>query len=186
MNRARGLLLSGLLILLVFAAVVVLAGRIEDSEFATELVNQYGYLGVYLIAVASGFNILIPIPAPTFVPIFTAAGLPLYGIIAFMVLGTTTADLLAFYVGRVGKRFTEGKDIEWLEKIETYAKHRRPLVLPSVFLWAAFMPLPNELILIPLALLGFRLRFLILPLLLGTVIHITLLAMGAEGLAGLV
>lgn len=106
-TKSRTLSILGLVLLIgvVFAAVLYVATQILNSQEAQALVQQYGYLGVVVIAFIGGLNLFVPIPAPTFTPIFLAGGLSLPWIILWLVIGTTLADLLAFFFGRLGRLY---------------------------------------------------------------------------------
>lgn len=155
---------------------------LATNDLVTTLAQDFGWFGIFAVSVMAGFNIVFPIPAPAFVPIFVEAGFTLPTIIAIMVLGTTCADLAAFYFGTVGKQYLETKKEQpkWYVKLVEFSSKYRYLALPVVFFFAAFAPMPNELILAPLGLAGYKLYQLVLPLILGTVIHITILAYGAS------
>lgn len=162
------------LVLLAFYA----ASYIENSEAAQRLIETYGVLGIFALAFISGLNLVVPIHAATFTPIFTAAGFGLPLVILILVLGTTLADLLSYGLGRWGRRATNDGMTKVREKVDVFARDHRKLIIPGVFLYAAFVPFPNEAILIPLGLMGFRLWAIFVPLILGTVINQTLFALG--------
>ncbi len=148
--------------------------------------QEFGYLGVVITAFIAGLNAIVPVPAGSFVPIFVAAGLAMPLIIVALVIGTMLADLLAFYIGMKGRELT----IEDYPRVLAFTNWLRRdtdrYIIPGVFLYAAFSPLPNELILVPLAIAGVRLRVLILPLLVGTIVYQTAFALGAQSLFTLV
>lgn len=177
---------KGIGLLVIFLLLVTLISYTIQNEGLQEFIAQFGYAGILILAYISGLNLLVPIPAPTFVPLFTASGFPIELVIATMVIGTTLADLTGFFLGIWGKTIVERKHLVWYERFTLFANKHEKLVQPGVFLFAAFFPLPNELFLIPLGLAGFRLRRLLLPLILGTIIHISLLAIGFDTLARLV
>ena len=96
-------------LLSVFGGALYFADYVKESEQAKALVDQFGYFGIFIISVVAGLNLFVPIPAPTFVPIFTAAGYPFLGIILIMVIGTTIADLIGYFIGLIGKNYAENK-----------------------------------------------------------------------------
>ena len=172
-----------LFILLLLYTVVQLTTFVSGNETAQNLVADWGYLGVLIVSFIAGINALVPIPAGTFVPIFTEAGLYLPLIVVALVVGTTLADLLAFSIGYFGKKVAEKKYpervtnfISWLQKQD------EKKIMGTVFLYSSFSPFANELILVPLALMGIRFKTIIVPLLLGTVVYQTLFAYGIDNL----
>ena len=173
---------AGLLAILILVLIVLTANQLTQDEQARQLVNNFGYLGVVVISFIAGLNAIVPVPAGSFVPIFTAAGLELPLIIIGLIIGTTLADLLAWYIGVLGRKLT----IDNYPRLATFVRRVRGqhiwFVIGFVFIYASVAPLPNEVILVPLALTGIRLRVLIIPLLLGTIIYNTILALTAQSL----
>ena len=176
----------GIIAVLVVVIITALfaAQYIENSATAQVFVSNLGYVGVTIIAVVAGLNVILPIPAFTLTPIFTAAGLGMTGIILALALGTLIADILGFLFGNWSREHIYKhypKVIGFLEKIYIKKPH---LIVPVIFLYAAFMPFPNEVLVIPLALLKVRLQVLIVPLFLGNIIHQAIYAYGMQGIFG--
>ena len=165
-----------------FALIVFGAFSFADqlSEFSTvrSFLSSYGYLAVLLIALVAGLNAVVPVPAATFVPVFTEAGLEFPFIILMLVIGTTIADMIGYALGRVSRDYVEEKYPRTYLRLRAIHDRNQRWMLPAIAFYAAFVPLPNELILIPLALMGFRLRTILVPLIIGTTINQTLLAYG--------
>ncbi len=171
------------IVLVLLYAIVQITTFVSSNTAAQTLVSDWGYLGVLIISFIAGINALVPIPAGTFVPIFTEAGLYLPLIVVVLVIGTTLADLLAFSIGFFGKKVAENnypdkfvRCIHWLEQ------QNEQKIIGVVFLYASFSPFANEILLVPLALMGIKLRTIIAPLLLGTVVYQTLFAYGIDNL----
>ena len=65
----------------------------------------------------------------------------------------------------------------------TWLQHGRAhYVAPIIFIYASVAPFPNELLLVPLALAGIKLRVLIIPLIVGTIFYQTAFAIGIQNL----
>jgi membrane protein YqaA with SNARE-associated domain len=100
-------------------------------------------------------------------------------------LGMTTADMITYFLARWGS--TVGKQI-WGEKL--FAKLVRirersswgPTILLLIF--ASIAPLPNETLLIPMALGGYRFWRIFPPVLIGNFIFNMLYAMGVLAVFG--
>ena len=59
-----------------------------------------------------------------------------------------------------------------MQKFFTELKQNRSkLIVPVIFLYAAFAPFPNEALLVPLGLAGIRFSTIIVPLILGNLIN---------------
>lgn len=169
-------------ILIVFIGALFFADWITSNSAAQDLVEQFGYLGILVIAFITGLNLIIPVPAAAFVPIFTAAGYSLPEIIITVVIGTTIADSVGYLIGMYGRRHVLQKYPRLIATLHTIKEKHRQWMLPFVFVYAALSPIPNEALMIPLALMGFKYRVLIIPFILGTIVNQTILAYGAQNI----
>ena len=167
-----------LFLVLILVGSFFLAAHIQDNASARHLVEQFGYGGILLISIIAGLNLFVPIPAGAFTPIYVAAGFPLLLIILTITIGTTIGDSISYLIGVGGRHITKHAHPTLQTKMQSFAHRHHHLVLPLVFLYSAFSPFPNELILIPLAIIGIRYRVLLVPLLFGTVVYETLFAYG--------
>lgn len=181
-KRTVQLLITVAAIVTIFIAAMFAASHIREDAAVIELVNQFGYLGILIVSIIAGINIIVPIPAAVFVPIFTAAGYPLWAIITTIVVGTVIADSVAYVIGRAGKESVEAHYPKTYERLLHINEHHHKWILPVVFLYATFIPIPNEALMVPLALMGFKYRVLIIPFTLGTIIFQTSLALGANSI----
>ena len=163
--------------LLIVGLAFYLADLVRTDDSARALVESYGYLGILVTAIVGGLNFIVPVPAAAFTPVFLEAGYAWFTIILLLVIGTFMADTIGYLFGRAGRRMT-GEKSKWIHKIEELTKQKPKLVVPIVFLYSSFVPLPNELILMPLGLAGFRFLTLILPLIFGNIVHQSLIAFG--------
>lgn len=171
-------ILLGVLALCAIVGSFFLAEHVANDEGAQALVGRFGYLGMFILAIIAESSFIVPIPAATFTPIFTAAGFPILGIVTTLVIGTLIADGVGYLVGLGGRHAVAHHYPTFQERIQRFARRHHHLVIPGVFLYAALAPFPNEAILIPLALVGIRFRTLFIPLLLGTIILQTALVYG--------
>jgi len=149
-----------LLILLLVA--VSLALEVPNNGELQTTIARFGYLGILIASVLSGFNILVPIPIIAFTSAFVASGLNFWAVIVTISVGLTLGDLFGYLIGNLGRGLTSGKEkkIQLIQKLEHLKErhHLAPYIL--MFLYAAFIPLPNEVLVIPLAFLGYKLRYL--------------------------
>lgn len=166
----------------IVALALFLASLAKENELIRAIVLQYGYVGVFVVALICGFNLAVPIPAAAFLPLFLASGLGFWTSILFMSLGTTAADLLAYALSRVGRNLAshslgerENKVFERIERIrEKYSWG--PIAL--LFAFAAVVPFPNEILVIPLGFLNYRLRYIFFAVFAGNFVFNTLYATG--------
>jgi len=179
MNKNLKIILQGVGLLVIIALAFYLASLASDSELVREIVSSYGYVGIFLISILSGFNFVVPIPAVAFLPLFLESSLSFWPTIFLITLGVTSADTMSYILARAGKHIASQSFGENMFKgfnrlNVTYP--RAPLVL--LFFYASFVPLPNELLLVPMALSSYRLREIIPILLVGNFVHQLLYAKG--------
>lgn len=176
------------LLFIVSAFVLLVVGALFLAQFvstnvtAQNLIADAGYLGIVIIAIIAGLNAIVPIPAATFTPLFTVAGLSLPLIIASLVIGTVIADTIGFSFGRWSRTSVAEHYPKTHDFFTSLVKTRQWLILPMVTLYASFVPFPNEAILIPLAIAGVSFYTILPALIIGNIIHQTTLALGFSSL----
>lgn len=158
-------------------------GRIAmQNEVIRELVVRYGYAGIFVVALVSGFNIIVPVPAVAFVPLFVASGMDFVATVAVIVVGVTIADMLAYALGRAGRELDVMKHAKVLKRLEAVRAKRYWSPLVMMFFYACFAPLPNEILAIPLGLMGYPALHVALPLLFGNLVFNTIASVGVRAL----
>jgi membrane protein DedA with SNARE-associated domain len=95
-----------------------------------------------------------------------------------LAIGTTCADLISYVLGHFGKTSVQTKYPEIHRKIDYFLHNKQKWVLPGIFIYSAFIPFPNELVMLPLGLMGYKLRKVIVPLLIGTAVNTTIFTLG--------
>lgn len=133
----------------------ILAGKIGGSAALQALVASWGYLALFFLAIISGFNLLVPIPAVALVPAASAAGLDPWFSALVVTAGMTISDSVSYFIGRLGREILAGKQAALLAKLEKIQKKHNAWPIWLLFLYAAVVPFPNEIILIPMAVLGY-------------------------------
>lgn len=170
------------LLLAVFGLAFFAAKITRENSFVKELVAGYGYSGIFVVAVISGFNLAVPVPAASFIPVFTAAGLNFWVTVAIIAIGVTLADSIAYLIGKTGHQLVSAQNSglsAYLEKLR--ARHSWwPIAL--LYLFAAFVPIPNEVLVIPLAFAGYKISHLLPALLLGNATFNILAGLGVINL----
>lgn len=166
----------------VITLALLLANNIQNNPELQKTVVEWGYVGVVIWGVIAGLNVVIPLPAGSFAPVFAAGGLWMPFIIIALALGTLIADYIGYAFGRWSRAGIGEKYPKLLTYYEKLVTNHHFWILPSIFLWAAFAPFPNEAIILPLAVLGIRFRFMFIPLLLGGIVHQALFSYGAQNL----
>lgn len=171
------ILLFGLIV--IFFIAYLLANLVQENETIKSIIFDFGYIGVFIVSLISGLNLIVPIPVVSFVPAFVGAGLNIWIIIFFIVIGTGIADSASYFIGKIGREFSKSVKQKTLFKYLTNMRDKyywSPIII--LFLFATFVPLPNELLLIPLGFMGYKLKHLIIPYIAGNIIFTTLTSFG--------
>lgn len=176
------LIVIGALFLLVLALSLLLGSYVLENDAAQNIVESFGYTGVAILSLISGLTPILPVPASTFTPVFEAAGLQTLWIIVALVIGVFVADTISFFFGHWSKGAVAIKFPGLFARFSSLAQKRKRVILPIMFLYASFMPLPNELIIIPLAIAGMRFKTMLAPLIIGNVVHQVVLVFGISAI----
>jgi len=167
----------GIIAAVVVAAIVI--SRIASGSLVVqETVETYGYFGVLITSVVSSLNPIVPIPIVTFVPVFLSAGLSFWLIVVAIAFGVTLGDTIGYFIGRAGFAILSDHMEEYMVKIKEWRKKHPRMPLGILFIYTLIAPAPNELLVIPLALAGYRLAHILPILLVGNLIFNTVLALG--------
>lgn len=157
-----------------------------ENEAVQNLLATGGYLGAFLFSFINGFNVLIPIVTPSFVPALTAAGLDPYLTIFIMAVGMTIADSIVFFLARVGRAHISSSIVRVTDSLVAVGETRHWLPLVILFAWVSAMPLPNELVVIPLGLLGYQ-AYRVLPIVaVGNLAFNAIIGLGLVNISGLI
>jgi membrane protein YqaA with SNARE-associated domain len=183
MKQNVKLVSSFILIVLIFVGVLFAANSLSDNPALLETIADFGYVGVLVTAIIAGLNTFVPLPAATFTTLFLNSGLDLYLIIVVLALGTLIADFIGFMLGYISRDLVLRKYPKIYSFATNIQENKQHLIIPVVILYAAFVPFPNEAILIPLALAGTSFKTLLLPLIIGNIIHQVVLIYSIGGIS---
>lgn len=129
------------------------------------IVQSYGYAGAFLISIFGNFTIFFPVPFTITIYAFGATLNPLLlGVVCG--LGSTIGEFSAYLVGRGGRELIEER---YGRRLESAKRLVQRYGMPVIFLFAA-LPLPDDLILIPLGMLKYSLRKALMAAFLGKVV----------------
>jgi len=136
-------------------------------------VSSYGYAGAFLISIFGNFTIFLPVPFAIVIYAFGAnpsISPLLLGLVCG--LGATVGEFTAYLIGRGGRELIDERYGRRLEGAKALVQRYGMLV---IFLFAA-LPLPDDLILIPLGMLRYSLRKALAAAFLGKVAMCTAIA----------
>lgn len=140
--------------LAVIGGVVAIQTHDSTSARIVELVESGGYIGVGGASILSGFNLAFPIPIIHFFPSFVAAGLNPLATVTLIATGMTVGDAIGVGIGVMTRRTVRPPDTRlsrWIGRM--YSENPRR-VWAALVGYAALVPLPNELFVLPLSYLG--------------------------------
>jgi uncharacterized membrane protein YdjX (TVP38/TMEM64 family) len=136
-----------------------------------ELVKNYGYLGAFTVTLLGNATIFIPIP---FALVIYFCGHFLNPLILGLITGkaSTIGELSAYIAGRGGRKVIEAKYGHRLDSVRKLIDRYGMLV---IFLFA-LLPLPDDLLLIPLGMIKYDIRKLITAMFFGKTIMCLVIA----------
>lgn len=137
----------------------------------SNLVATYGYTGAFLISIFGNFTLFFPVPYVITIYAFGATLNPILLGVACG-LGSTIGEFSAYFVGRGGRRVIDEK---YGKQLETAKMLVQTHGMAIIFLFAV-LPLPDDLILIPLGMLRYSLKKAIVAMFAGKLIMCTAVA----------
>lgn len=126
------------------------------------LVLDYGYIGIFFISIIGNISIVIPVP---FVLVIYAFGSILNPILLGLAggIGSTIGEFPSYLVGRGGRVILNEKQRTRLDRIEKLVEKHGLLL---IFLFA-LLPLPDDILLIPLGMMKYDWRKILLGMFFG-------------------
>jgi membrane protein YqaA with SNARE-associated domain len=137
----------------------------------TTLVTNYGYLGAFLISLFGNFTIFFPVPFTITIYVFGATLNPLLlGLVCGV--GSTIGEFSAYLVGLGGRRVLDEKYGDRLESAKLLVQRYG---MAAIFLFA-LLPLPDDLILVPMGMLRYDLVKAMTAMFIGKTLMCTIVA----------
>jgi len=136
-----------------------------------DIVANYGYMGAFLISIFGNFTVFFPVPFVVTIYAFGATLNPLLLGLACGI-GSTIGEFSAYLIGRGGRRVI---DERYGKRLETAKLLVQKYGMTIIFLFAV-LPLPDDLILIPLGMLKYSLKRAMTAMFLGKFIMCTVVA----------
>lgn len=142
--------------------------------WAKEVIENFGYLGIFFINFIGCATIFLPLPVAPLVFIFGAVLNPLF-VAIFAALGAALGELTGYGVGLGGEKVLEKKYDNLFEKGREWFKKDRGFILIVLF---AVTPLPDDITGILGGLFKYNLKKFLLASFLGKMIMNLALAFG--------
>jgi len=135
------------------------------------LVSQYGYLGAFAISIFGNFTIFFPVPFTITIYVFGATLNPLLlGLVCGV--GSTIGEFSAYLVGLGGRRVLDERYGDRLESAKLLVQRYG---MAAIFLFA-LLPLPDDLILVPMGMLRYDLVKAMAAMFIGKTLMCTIVA----------
>ena len=181
--RSRASLVLKVLAVLAVLSVALWANlRAAELDSLRESVAALGYPGLLGASALSGFNLLVPIPVVAFYPFLLEAGFQPVPTLATIALGMTTGDLVGYLIGDASRTLAKDRWEGLRARVDRLHATHPVLPLVVMFLYAAFAPIPNEILVIPLAFMGYSIVWVMGAVFFGNIVFNTLAAYGVTRL----
>lgn len=154
----------------IMGAAFWLAAQAEKSAIISDSIARYGHVGIFLASILSGFNLVVPIPIISFLPSFLASGLSFWPTVIIITTGMVVGDAIGYLLGRAGRLFLTKPMLRSLARLEKLSEEYFWAPIIILFLFASLVPLPNELLVLPLAVLGYRFYYILPALFFGNLL----------------
>ena len=134
------------------------------------------YIVVFLLAVFAGGS---SFTAPSMYGIlitFVLSGTPLIPVAVIASIGSTLGDSAYMFFGKKSHKVLSSKTQKKLQKLITKIETKPKIVMPFfIFAYAAFAPIPNDLMTVSLGMAGYKIRNALIPIILGNMIYFFIL-----------
>lgn len=172
----------GVVVLLQPELVAALNRRLEGAQ---SLAVQYGLIGVFLAMLIGNLTIVIVLPA-TIVPfVVAAAGASIFWVGVASGSGAFLGEFSGYLLGWAGSRLVANRYPEAHAMLKEIAA-RRPRAIPVLLFLFSLLPLPDDVLFIPLGLIRYPWWKLALPAGLGKIIAGWVIAYGGRVSAGVI
>ena len=176
--RARRVALQLVAIVALVALIVWANLYAAEHDLVRGAAQRFGYPGILAAAGLSGFNLMVPIPVIAFYPFFMDVGFAAVPTVAVIAAGMTLGDLVGYLVGRTAREVMAPRTQGLVGRLERLRERHPVLPFVVMFFYAAFAPIPNEILVIPLAFVRYPVGGIFLAVLAGNVIFNSLVAFG--------
>lgn len=140
-------------------------------DWMAKIVTDYGYFGAFLISIFGNFTVFFPVPHAITIYAFGSVLNPL--LLGFTCgIGSTIGEFSAYIIGWSGRTVLEERYGKRLESAKLLIQQYGML---AIFLFA-LLPLPDDLILIPLGILRYDLRKAMISMFIGKTLMCTFIA----------
>lgn len=150
---------------------------LPPTEIIDTIGIQNGYILTFFAALLGGTSVLFPFPYYLVVFTLGAGGLNPFLLGIFSGIGLMVGDSTSYLLGYSGREIITGRLATIFNKIHNWALQKPKWVMPSLlFTYGAIIPVPNDVIVIPLGLARYPFIKVVIPLVLGNMVFSTIIA----------
>jgi membrane protein YqaA with SNARE-associated domain len=137
--------------------------------------EKYAYLVIFIAAlITGGSSVTAAVLYPVLIT-FVQGGLSLILVSVLAAVGSSVSDFFFMFFGNQGRSSLSERNEKHIIKALHFISKYPKLTPLGIFLYAAFMPLPNDLMTITLGASGYSIKKAILPILLGNSVFFMIL-----------
>jgi len=164
---------------------IILLSIIEPAKIAESLPVHNVYIAVFLLAAITGGSMFTAASGYAVI-ISLAATMPPWALALVAGFGTSIGDLVFFYLGRHASKVLSKKNQARIKKVANYLE-KKPLIYKQivVFLYAAFVPIPNDFLTLFLGAVHEKVKRITIPLVLGNIVYYFILISFGKGIISL-
>lgn len=129
-----------------------------------------GLWGMFVFALAANATILINVPYSSVAVLLAGLGLNPFSIALVAGVGAMAGELTGYFIGfGGGKLFARGKETKFIALRDVLLRRKR--LTPLLIFTFAALPIPDDILLIPLGVIHYPFLKMILPMTLGKIIQ---------------
>lgn len=164
-------------LLFLIGAWSLLLYHFRPNEIVASLGTSQGYILVFVAAFIGGTSIIFPFPYYLLVFTLGAGGLNPFFLGFAAGLGLLLGDSTSYYIGYQGRSIVPKRIKHIIDRTRYKLRASPAFVFPSVlFCYAAFVPLPNDFVILSLSLAHYPYWKVMIPLTLGNILFNILVA----------
>ena len=174
-SRRKDLTIAALLILFIVAWSVFLIYN-PPEEIVESLGLNNTYLAVFLLAAIGGVSAFTSTSFYTALVTISLGGVNTIYLALFASVGLTMGDIVFYTVGKKGKNCVAPRYGKYIDKLLQMVEKVSDRTIVILIFFYSLTPLPSDILAIVLAILGFPLKKMVPPLLVGNFVLTLMLA----------
>lgn len=169
--------LVAVIVLMIFLLWTLVLYKFSPNKIAEFVGIGNGYILSFALAFIGGTSLFFPFPYYLVVMTFGAAGLNPYLLGLSAGLGVVMGDSTSYLIGRKSREILPSRVSLFFTKFLNWCMRKASYFITIVlFLYSTFVPLPNDVLVIPLGIAHFPYWKMIIPLAIGNIIFSTMMA----------